>query len=381
MAMARRGLATTTPPGSRGPAHKVRGPAAHDLGRERGPDHNGPLLRVRRCRAEVGICEGGHHERHQAPQHRLDHLPLPASCVRRTDALAEQQVAQRSSPNCGCVHSLEQANLAQVEELNQRGGRTLSMVDLICARTISAEMAAYVGHRISQGASLLTAANPGGAGKTALLAAAFGFLPTGMPVATVDGPHVIAGAEKEDVPHCYLAHEIGSGHWYGYLWGPAVARYLALASGSHTVASCLHADTIKEMQAQLASRPLRVEPSALLAVDLILFVHVDRGGGSGPGGYRRRVAAAYESDRTAGSHRLIYRWERERDAFERTADVAVTAEVEALAAHLARLADAGPLTFAGLRQAYLASLGGVGWHARTTRRGLDERSEVGAEDP
>ncbi len=257
------------------------------------------------------------------------------------------------------MHSLEQANLAQVEELNQRGGRTLSMVDLIRARTISAEMAAYVGQRISQGASLLTAANPGGAGKTALLAAALGFLPTGMPIATVDGPHVIAGAEREDSPHCYLAHEIGSGHWYGYLWGPAVARYLALASRLHTVASCLHADTIEETQAQLASHPLGVEPSALLAVDLILFMHVDRTGGSGPGGYRRRVAAVYESDRMAGAHRPIYRWEWERDAFERTVDVAVTAEVEALAAHLACLADAGPMTFAGLRQAYLAFLGEV----------------------
>ena len=38
---------------------------------------------------------------------------------------------------------IEQLNLRQIEQLNQRGGRMLSIVDLIQAGTISVEMAAY----------------------------------------------------------------------------------------------------------------------------------------------------------------------------------------------------------------------------------------------
>ncbi len=39
--------------------------------------------------------------------------------------------------------NLDPHNLRQIEQLNQRGGRTLSMVDLIEAGTLSVEMAAY----------------------------------------------------------------------------------------------------------------------------------------------------------------------------------------------------------------------------------------------
>lgn len=272
---------------------------------------------------------------------------------------AQEQAAPHRPPNCGSVHSLEQTNLARVEGLNQRGGRTLSIVDLIRANTISAEMAACVGQGISQGASLLTAASPGGAGKTALLAAILGFLPEGVPIVTVDRPHVIAKAGRETVRHCFLAHEIGPGHWYGYLWGSSVARCIELASGPHIVASCLHADTIDELRAQLGSPPLGAGPSALLGIDFILFMHVDRGGGRRPGECLRRVAAVYRSDRTSGAHRLIYRWEAERDAFERTAESPVPPETEALEARLQRLAAAGPLTFDGFRKAYLAYLEGA----------------------
>ncbi len=37
--------------------------------------------------------------------------------------------------------AIEEANLVEIERLNQRGGRTLSFVDLIEAGTVSAELA------------------------------------------------------------------------------------------------------------------------------------------------------------------------------------------------------------------------------------------------
>jgi hypothetical protein len=57
---------------------------------------------------------------------------------------------------------LESSNAEQIDRLNQRGGRTLSIVDLIQAGTISMEMSAHAMRAIAGGASLLTGARPGG---------------------------------------------------------------------------------------------------------------------------------------------------------------------------------------------------------------------------
>ena len=122
----------------------------------------------------------------------------------------------------------ERHNDQQIERLNQRGGRTLSIVDLVQAGTISIEMAAYGMRAMQRGASLLTGARPGGAGKTTLMAAFLSFLPPGVPIITTDHSRVIADALRKPPrePRCYLAHEIGSGHWYGYIWDRDVADFL-----------------------------------------------------------------------------------------------------------------------------------------------------------
>jgi hypothetical protein len=242
----------------------------------------------------------------------------------------------------------------QIDALNQRGGRTLSITDLIRANTISAEVAAYVGRAIGRGASFLTAANPGGAGKTALLAALLGFLPDSQRIVAVDSPAVVSAAEAEARPTCYLAHEIGTGHWYGYVWGKAAARFLALAVGRHTVASCLHADFLEELYAALCSPPVNVDRAALLDIDLILFMHVDREGAADAWGYRRRVAAVYENDRMAGEHRLVFRWDPLSDALQQMAEMPEDPEARELAGFLEGSLSSGTLEFPEARRAYLA---------------------------
>jgi hypothetical protein len=119
-----------------------------------------------------------------------------------------------------------------------------------------------------------------------------------------------------------------------------VARYLALA-GRHRVASCLHADTLDEVCAALAAPPLEVAPETLLGIDLLLFMHVDLEAR----GYRRRVAAIYESE--AGEHRLIFRWDRERDVHE--ALVEAEGETAAVARVLREMAEAGVVEYGEVR--------------------------------
>lgn len=252
------------------------------------------------------------------------------------------------------MQDIEQSNWRQIEVLNQRGGRTLSIADLIAAGTISPEMAGYLGAAIGRGASFLTAARPGGAGKTALLAALLGLLAPGVPIVTVDRPEVVPQARRSGAPACYLAHEIGAGHWYGYLWGPPVAGYLALADGKTSIASCLHADTPEEVYQTITSPPIGAPREALLGVELLVFVQVEANRTAGRHHIRRRVSAVYQADRQAGTHRLVFQWNRARDAFEPVSPLNSADGDRALAELLAGAARNGPTEFAALREAYVA---------------------------
>lgn len=212
---------------------------------------------------------------------------------------------------------VERCNHEQLEALNQRGGRTLSIADLLRAGTLSVEMAAVAMRAMAGGASVLTGARPGGAGKTTLMASLLHLLPPGTRLVTVDSARVVAEAlaRPADSPQCYLAHEIGSGQWYGYIWGRTVAGFLGLIEGPRRIASCVHADTLEELADILCSPPLGVSREALGRVGLVVFMQVR----PGPGGLRRRVAALHEAD-GRGGHRLVFRWDERADAFERVSD-------------------------------------------------------------
>lgn len=197
------------------------------------------------------------------------------------------------------MDALQRKNLREIEGLNQRGGRTLSFLDLIRAGTMSSEMVAYCWTAIAHGASFLTAARPGGAGKSTVLANLLGLLPPGDEIVSVTAPDVV----DDDAPKCYLAHEIGAGHWYGYIWGRRVAEFFGLLQAGHRIASCLHADYLDETHDILTSAPLHVPQDHFDMLDLVLFVHVH--------GSERRVSALYEA--TGSGHRLVYGWDEAND--------------------------------------------------------------------
>lgn len=179
---------------------------------------------------------------------------------------------------------VEQHNLYEIESLNQRGGRTLSFVDLIAAGTMTVEMIAHCWTAIAHGASFLTAARPGGAGKSTILANLLALLPPGEKILTWRPNMPLIS----DARNCYLAHEIGPGRWDGYIWGKDVRQFLALSQQGQRVASCLHADSWEELQEMLCSPPLSVPPALLAGIELILFIHILPG-------WQRRVAALYEA--------------------------------------------------------------------------------------
>ena len=186
------------------------------------------------------------------------------------------------------------AHVAAINDCNQRGGRMLSLVDLIDAGTVDLPLAAYLAAAMRSGASLLVGARPGGAGKTTVMCALLNFLPDETVIRAVDSPSVLRQAEQDPSPGraCYLAHEIGAGRFYAYVWGKDAQAFFALPAGGHLVASNLHADTLTETRDQLC-RDNPVDPAHLAGVTLKLYLKVSRGAGSSA---TRIVNAVYGSD-------------------------------------------------------------------------------------
>ena len=146
-------------------------------------------------------------------------------------------------------HNFLLANLDQINSLNQRGGRMLSIIDLISRKTIPVSLAAYLAMHILEGCNILTAAMPGGAGKTAIMGAFMGVLPAKYKISTIENEIFARNLEKghEQTPIAYVIHEIGQGHWYGYLWGRPVLKAIESLDGYTKLFTNMHPDTIEDI--------------------------------------------------------------------------------------------------------------------------------------
>jgi len=196
------------------------------------------------------------------------------------------------------------ALLAALHACNQRGGRMLSIIDLLDAATLDLPLAAYLAAAMQRGASLLVGASPGAAGKTTVMCALLNFLPARTPIVTVDTPAVLR--QLPTPPVCLLAHEIGPGPYYAYIWGETARAFFAASQAGCIIASNLHADTLDETYDQLCALN-GVNPAHLRDVTLKIFLSV--------AGHQRRIAAVYEGAETADS--LI--WHLSGGSFSRSA--------------------------------------------------------------
>ena len=192
-----------------------------------------------------------------------------------------------------------------INRCNQRGGRMLSLLDLIEAETVDLPLAAYLAAAMRSGASLLVGARPGGAGKTAVMCALLNFLPDDTVIRAVDSRDVLAEGQRDEKPGrtCYLAHEISSASYYGYVWGHEARILFGLIADGHIIASNLHADTLEETRDQLC-RENGVAPAHLNGVTLKIYLQVKRSVGWSS---QRWVGSVYEG--AGGRDRLL--WSRE----------------------------------------------------------------------
>ena len=189
---------------------------------------------------------------------------------------------------------------AEIDRCNQRGGRMLSIVDLLDAQTVTRDLADYLLAAIGSGASFLVGARPGGAGKTTVMGALLNFVPPDVDlVPAVDIEAIEAGIRAPAPRRCYVCHEIGWGVYYAYLWGPSLRAYFTLPAAGHLLVTNLHADTLEEAEDQIV-RQNHVPVEAFRKMQLALFLEV-RGGWQG----RRELVAAWEGD-GASPHRRVY---------------------------------------------------------------------------
>jgi hypothetical protein len=137
--------------------------------------------------------------------------------------------------------------ISVVNRSNQRGGRMLSLADLVEADTFTLEQAAWVTERIEAGASILVGANPGGAGKTAVMGALLTMLPAGERVQVTHG-----NWRSADPGDCLVAYEISPASYEAYIWGEEVREFLARGRGGARLVANLHADTLEEARNQIA---------------------------------------------------------------------------------------------------------------------------------
>jgi len=189
----------------------------------------------------------------------------------------------------------------ELDRCNQRGGRMLSVLDLLEAETLDLDLAAFMMSRIMQGASFLVGARPGGAGKTTVMCALLNLIPHPCEIVAATASAVRDAARKEiHGRRCFVCHEIGSGPYFAYLWDGDLRAYCALAEKGHLLAANLHADDLDEARAQICGEN-GVPASHFNAFHLAVFLGV-RGGYSGA---RRWVEKVYMSDGVS-SHALVF---------------------------------------------------------------------------
>ncbi len=189
----------------------------------------------------------------------------------------------------------------ELNRCNQRGGRMLSIFDLLAVETLDLDLAAYLMARISRGASFMVGAVPGGAGKTTVMCALLNFVPseTSLIAAT---PEVVNSAVdgKASRRNCYICHEIGSGPYFAYLWSDALRTYCCLSERGHILATNLHADNLDQACAQVCGAN-GAPKEHFNRFELLIFLRVT-------GGYfdsRRRIDLVYSSDGSS-DHELVF---------------------------------------------------------------------------
>ena len=197
---------------------------------------------------------------------------------------------------------MDAKSLSLIEGLNQRGGRMLSVIDLLEAGTLNLEIASLLLFLMSKNPSFLSCASPGGAGKTALLGALLVHLPKDTKIFSYEKKCPV----REN--SCVLAHEINKAPCHGYVWGEEARRFFSLASRKKNASVCstAHADTPEKLKKLLADEHGAGKES-LGKLDFLVFINFAARG--------RKLISLYQAVR--GKFIKLYSYDGAKDGWDR----------------------------------------------------------------
>ncbi len=193
-------------------------------------------------------------------------------------------------------------SLSHIENLNQRGGRMLSIINLLEAGTLNFEIASLLLFLMSKNSSFLSCAGPGGAGKTALMGSLLIHLPENTGIFLYEEGCAVR------VNSCVLAHEINRAAYSGYIWGKEARRFFSLPSREKNISICAtaHADSPREL-AEILVNDHGVREPDVYNLDFLVFINFTRVG-------RKLISLEQGTD---GGFRTLYRYKRENGGWEK----------------------------------------------------------------
>ncbi len=189
----------------------------------------------------------------------------------------------------------------------------MSIVELIQAGNLSAQLAALFWVGMERGASIIVAADPPSSGKTTTLSGLLSFTPpeTAVYFTRGQGETFSVPPPSPAYPTYLLINEL-SDHIPVYTWDDHARRAFELLSQGYRLASTMHADTVQGVLAQLEG-DLRIPRAHIANLTFIVPMHIRR-----QQGIVRRVqeVAFLQADGAGLNIRTIARWQRHADSFD-----------------------------------------------------------------
>ncbi|HLA18471.1 MAG TPA: hypothetical protein VJ253_04040 [Dehalococcoidia bacterium] len=193
----------------------------------------------------------------------------------------------------------------------------LSLVEILQAGNLTPRLAAMFWLAMERGASLIVAADPPSAGKTATLTALLSLTPpeTVAYFTRGAGETFSLPPRSDDHPTYLLVNEM-SDHLPVYTWDSYARRAFELMAEGYSLATTVHADSVEEVLAILRDE-LGVPGEHIANLTFIVPLHLNYGPASARTARRRvaQVAFLRPDGRGGFVRRDIARWDEDTDSF------------------------------------------------------------------
>jgi hypothetical protein len=192
----------------------------------------------------------------------------------------------------------------------------LSLVEILQAGNMPPRLAAMFWLAMERGASLIVAADPPSAGKTATLTALLSLTPPETVAYFTRGVGEEFALPPQSAGHAtYVLVNEMSDHLPVYTWDEYARRAFELLAEGYSLATTVHANTVDEVIAILRDE-IGVPDGQIARLTFIVPLHLSYG----PGGIhsaRRRVGevAFLRPDGGGFNYRTIVRWDEHADSF------------------------------------------------------------------